>query len=171
MLFFYPFYVLLVPFLILSIDGLGLFFEFPFLSPSITPEYAFSIEIRLSINGMRIGLFPLPYDLSHISIGHFLVNNWILQGIGSMLSKEEIDDYPHENVEYQHIGVGILEDHQGRSQEHPDNDHERNHRYDFLYHTHVRTALLIFVEHCQSVAVEVELCVEVHKPKEMDKRV
>jgi len=147
------------------------FNEYGIGSISLIVAFAIEIEVHFRIDGMSVGLFPFFDDFCHISIGHFLISHGVLQRIGPVFGEEEVDDASHEDIEYEYIGVGILEDHEGGGQEHPDNDHKGDHGNDLLDHPHIGTTLLILVEDRQRVPIEVVLGVEVDEPEEVDQRV
>ncbi len=120
---------------------------------SKVPEDILAIEIHLGVDRMCVGFFPFADDFSDIGVGDFFINHGVFKRIGSVFGEEKIDNNAHENVENEDIGVGVFEDHESGSEKDPNNDHEGNHRDDFLDHAHVRTALFIFVKHGQSVAI------------------
>lgn len=120
---------------------------------------------------MSVGFFPLSDDFSHVGVGDFFIDDGIFEGIWSVFGEEKIDDNTHENVENEHVGVSVFEDHESGGEKNPYDDHKGDHRDDFLNHAHIGAAFLIFVEDSQSVSVEVELGIKVDKAKEVDQGV
>jgi hypothetical protein len=120
---------------------------------------------------MSVGFFPLSDYFSHVGVGDFFIDYGIFEGIGSIFGEEKIDDNTHENVENEHVGVSVFEDHESGCEKDPDDNHEGDHRDDFLNHAHIGAAFLIFVENGQSVSIEVELGIKVDKAKEVNQGV
>ena len=52
---------------------------------------------------MGISFFPFPNNLSHVSVGDFLVNDGIFERVGSMFGEKEIDYSSHVYVQDQYV--------------------------------------------------------------------